>query len=76
MSVIPLKIAWDEVPEADRYVVYLQPEGGDFTETETTRNEAVVSVQERRRTLVYVTSRQGQLESIGSEEMHLYTVRW
>jgi hypothetical protein len=73
---IPVRIAWDAVPDADRYVVYAQPEGGDFAEIETPETSIVLAVPERRETLVYVTSRQGQLESIGSEEMRLYTARW
>lgn len=73
---VPVRIAWDAVPDADRYAIYVQPEGDPFQEFETTKTSVVLAVPERRETLVYVTSRQGPLESIGSEEMRLYTARW
>lgn len=76
MKTIPVRIAWDASSDADRYVVYAQPEGRDFTEIETVETTIILAIPERVHTLIHVTSRKGALESIASEEMHLYTARW
>jgi hypothetical protein len=73
---VPISIAWDVVPDADRYAVYVCPEGGPCAETETDKPAIVVQVPVQVQTLIYVTSRQGQLESISSEKMHVYVTRW
>jgi hypothetical protein len=73
---VPVTIEWDAVEDADRYAVYVQPEGGPVIESETIKPRTVIRVPTNTPTLVYVTSRQGQLESISSEEMHVYVTKW
>jgi hypothetical protein len=74
--IVPVVIEWDAVDDADRYAVYVQPEGGPVVEAETTKPRITIQVPTNTPTLVYVTSRQGQLESISSEEMRVYVTRW
>lgn len=76
MNNIPVRIAWDAVPGADRYAVYVHPDGHVGNDFETVSPSTVVQVPENTMTLIYVTSRQGLLESISSEEMHVYASRW
>jgi hypothetical protein len=73
---VPIAIEWDAVDDADRYAVYVRSEGGPCIETETVKPRITVQVPVNIQTLVYVTSRNGQLESISSEEMHVYVTRW
>lgn len=73
---VPIAIEWDAVEDADRYAVYVQPDGGPCIETETVKPRIIIQVPANIQTLVYVTSRKGQLESISSAEMRVYVTRW
>lgn len=76
MNTVPIKIAWDKTPDADRYVVYVQTEGSAWQEIETQENTIVLALPERTPILIHVTSRNGDLESIPSEEMRIFVRRW
>lgn len=73
---VPVTIKWNVVPEADRYTVYVQPGGGHITALETVNPSVIIQIPENTPTLVYITYRQGDLESITCEEMHVYIRRW
>jgi hypothetical protein len=76
VKTIPVRIAWNAADGAERYAVYVQAEGCPCQEHDTASTAIVLAIPERKQTLVHITSRQGAMESISSEEMHLYTARW
>ena len=76
MNTIALRVAWDGSPDADRYAVYVRPVGGHFSEYETKETSIVLQIPEGQPTDIYVSSRQGALENISSEEIHVYVTRW
>ena len=76
MNTIAVRIAWDESADADCYAVYVRPQGGQFSEYVTKDTSIVLQIAERKPTDIYVSSRQGNLENISSEEIHVFVTRW
>lgn len=76
MSAVAVKIAWDKSPDADRYAVYVRSNDGPFAEHETRETSVVLQIEEQQPTEVHVASRQGDQETISSEELRLYVTHW
>jgi hypothetical protein len=75
-NAIPTRIQWDAVPDADRYVVYVQVEGCEFNTFEIFDTSIVLGLPPNKAIVIFVCSRQGQLENIDSDSMHVYATRW